>query len=219
MKVAATIRLQATSWFVLSAVALFVAATVFENAVQGPAASSRPVSELALGQNGALLDAAFILVGFGLVLLAWALHRTVVPGQGKRRACRLLVVAGPQIGLLGVFHTDRTLVPSTPSGWIHFILAGSSFLLILIAFVVFSRAFRRDPRWRLVGRASTFTTWLAVGAFVAHLVPVVGPPAAAPYEGVMERFLIAAYLLWVVVSGVHLQRVARAWPATQTTPV
>jgi len=207
--VAALPRLRAISWFVAAGVVAFVAAITLENAWQ-PGTGNRPVSELALGPVGAVLNAAFFLVGIGLMALSWALHQTVQPGKGRRRASRLLVVAGFQIFLLGLFPTDKTLVPSTPHGWGHFVLAGTAFVLIMVSFLVFSRAFRGDPRWSGVARTSRLVAWLCVATFALHLVAVIGPPAAAPLEGLFERLLIAAYLLWVVVSSNHLRRIARA---------
>jgi hypothetical membrane protein len=211
-------RLRVLAGFVAATVVAFVAATVIESILQpGSADASRPVSELAIGPAGSFVTGAFILVGLGLVALAWALHEAVVPGKGKRRACRLLVLAGLEIAGLGVFPTDTTPVPSTPTGWVHFGLAGSAFVVLMVAFLMFARAFRDDPRWSKVATATTGLAWLTVAAFLLHLVPVVGPPAFAASEGMLERLLIAAFLLWVVVSTNHLRLVAKTW--NPPTPV
>lgn len=203
-------RVHLLSWFVAASVLLFVAATAAATFAQGPSHSAtRPLSELVFGPGGVLLTAAFFVVGLGLVALAWTLHGTLAVGKGKRRATRLLTAAGLQVFCLGMFPTDRGLVPSTPTGWTHFTLAAVAFVLLSLSFVLYARLFAADPRWASVRRSATAVAWTGVAAFALHLLPVVGPIETVPYQGLFERILIAVLLLWVVLSSNHARALTR----------
>jgi hypothetical protein len=203
------------SWFVAASIVLFVATVAVATISQGTHAAARPISELALGTAGGLVTFSLGVVGLGLMALAWALHDAVEVGKGQRRATRLMLAAGFQVLCLALFPTDTTVVPSTPSGWIHFFAASLAFVLLSVTFLLYARLFDRDIRWTRVRRASTAVAWLVVALFLVHLLPVIGPPAAIPFEGILERFLVAALLLWVVISSNHLRRLPQK-PASRT---
>lgn len=182
------------------------------------------VSDLALGAAAPLLDGG--LAGFGalLCLFAVGLGRSFRTDADGRRGAFALGLAGVAVACLAAFPTDRSVRHQT----LHGVLHGGLFLVSVVAFVAaewqFARAFRRDSRWRALGRYTRLNAvavafvWL-VWAMSASQQPFDPHPPLGAVAGAIERVLILVMCAWIgVVAARHTQLslAARAASASGT---
>lgn len=153
------------------------------------------ISALALGRFGALMDAAFLAFAIGSFALAFGLYRAV---RDAVIAPLLLAVASVLWFLLGVFRTG----PEGTEATIHFAVALTSFLLIVVVMFVFVRRFRDDTRWRSFARPTLVWAIIAVEAF--FLIPILGDRLF----GVSERVFIGSWVSWLLATAIRLRSVA-----------
>jgi hypothetical membrane protein len=140
--------------------------------------------------------------GLGNLALTLGLHGALPPGH--LRSWGVLLLGGAALGiLLTVFFPidPPGLVPST-IGLVHRIIAGSTFVLELIALFVFSVAFGRYPHWRRLRTVSVFLSACAVVALAAFLFAVL----MKVVPGLAERVALAVFLVWEVLVALQLAR-------------
>jgi hypothetical membrane protein len=171
-------------------------------------AQTQTISELALGEQGWAQSANFIVVG--LLMLAFALGLRLRFPAGKAAMFGPLFIALFGLGLMvsGIFPTDppqRDATEMTTSGAIH----NLAFLLILASVItacfVFARRFRQEPTWRGYDLYSVVTSLLVLGVLVAFVIQGDG----APFAGVFQRVLVAAFFLWIEVVALRALRRTR----------
>jgi Protein of unknown function (DUF998) len=154
------------------------------------------ISELALGHYGLVQTAAFVVVGLGTLGLAFAIRRLTVGSWGSLVGSLLVGVYGAGAILSAAFPTDRIDGPAdvsslSTSGTIHVVVAGASFLCLIVGMFVLTRTFSRNGRWR------SFPRWAVLfptGALVLLLVQAEGP-----LVGLMQRLLIAVFSAWLIL--------------------
>lgn len=162
---------------VLAGVALagplvFIGAFVLLNVLQPAFTGRDSLSAYALGEFGWLMNVAFVAAGTGFVALAGVLSRGVEPSRWKTVGVTLLVVAGVGWVLLGAANTHNAPGPTTLPGWTHAVGFTLGFPALILAPVVWGRAFTRDSRWRSMARWSTLAALIVVVAFL--LTPLTG---------------------------------------------
>ena len=123
-------------------------------------------SGLALGNNGWIMTATFILSGFMMTLFASGLRLSLPPVREARIGTLLLSLAG--FALMGLaFTTDPTLT-STTRTW-HGLLHDASFVLLgltlMPAMVFLGFAFRKDEYWNNLSLYTWITVALALPTF------------------------------------------------------
>lgn len=197
---------------ILGALLLFLV-TVGLNLLQPQVSPIRdPISSLALGRGGILLEYTFALAGLATVALAAGLHRGIRNTTTEAAATALLVVGGAEVALLGLFPTDPTVVPTTVAGQVHFILAGSGFLLMGISFILYTHTFQEDRHWNGYRRPATWLAWSTVALFAVQAALVLREQVSVRingYVGIAQRLLVVAILAWVLATCMALRRVAR----------
>jgi hypothetical protein len=189
-------------------VAVFPAVVVSLNLIQHVSYDPKvqAISELALGQGGALMVVAFLSLGSGIALLAHLLGRTCARGRVIRWMLYVAaVLAGP---MSAFFHTDLTGQPATTHGTIHNDAGLAAFLIILISMYAASRLFRRETLWR--GFAAPTLVWAIAATGSFFLIP------ALPAQfGLAQRVFVATFLSWLLAASAYARRVAP--PAADAT--
>ena len=162
------------------------------------------VSELALGPNGWLQTANFLVMGLLLIAFAVGLHHRIP--DGSRVSPALLVVAGVGFLLSGIFARDLPGTTPTMQGEVH---KYASYILLALPLASLSIAprLKQDPRWRALAPYS-----VASGLLTLLLLPGYfwGIQAASlqPWMGLYQRILIAIPMSWLEVMAVRLLLVA-----------
>jgi uncharacterized membrane protein YidH (DUF202 family) len=146
-------------------------------------------SGLALGPQGRVMNAAFVLSGVLLIFFSIGLGRAM--GAGSRVGPALLFLSGFAMALLA-FETDpidRT-GPRTPHGLVHDTAFVVFAVALLLALFVLWRRMGRDPAWRPHARYTLATAIICAVCLVI--------PGLAYYV-----FLVAA-LVWIEVTAIRL---------------
>jgi hypothetical protein len=161
---------------------------------------SRPVSALAIGPNGELMRAAFLLYGLLVVVGASAALRCFKREQGAvaRRACTVLLALSP-LGVLwaGIFTMNANTLA------LHNLGAEVAFGTQIIVFPVVGLLLRRVPAWRRFG------TWMLLGGpltlallvGLTHSVPMSQMAIGGGSYGLWERALIFEVQAWYAALG------------------
>jgi len=171
---------------------------------------SQAESDLAVGPYGYVMAANFVNRGLFSILFLYGLARSVPSMEAFRTGLGLLGVWAVGALILAASPTDVS-GPATVHGVVHLVVATLAFLGAAAGTVHLSRAFRRDPGLRAVGRYSMPLAVLAlVFFFVLYGGPVVFPHAAARVGGLVERVFIGLVLAWMLtVSALLFRRPVR----------
>jgi hypothetical protein len=145
-----------------------------------------------------LLAFGFLLYNGAVALLGAGLLRSSVPSRSSRIAGVLLIVcAAAGILQLEPFPQDPMGSPITAAGGVHIALAGLSAITLVVALLMFARAWRDDPIWR---------TLRGFSVIVAIAILVTGGVGAAlvtsPVFGLLERLTQLSFLSWFAAVGV-----------------
>ena len=165
-----------------------------------------PVS--ALYQVGAP-HATTIAVAFGLynlvvVVFALALARVVSVSGPARRLAGLagswtLVLTGVAGAIDDIFPQDPIGTTLTTPGTLHVVFAGLASLLTMVAIGLFAAWFLARPRLRGLG-------WYSLAAlaviFASGGATAVATAGASPIMGLLERFPIFGFVVWMLVVSV-----------------
>jgi hypothetical membrane protein len=161
---------------------------------------SRPISALAIGPNGVLMRAVFLLNGLlvivGVIAVFQSFKHTL--GTIARWSCMVLLLLSP-LGILwaGIFTMDTLAL--------HNLGAYSAFGTPIITFPIVGLVLRRVPGWRCLG------TWMLLGCPLT-LALLVGFTTSVPHSelvtgigggtyGLWQRALIAEVQAWFVALG------------------
>jgi hypothetical membrane protein len=164
-----------------------------------------PISNLsATGAPYALVMTSVIFVfALLIVVFAYGLHRGLPPGFWAGTAT--LAIAG--VGYAGIALAPVNLVDPGDPNVPHTISASVTVFALMLAPILTFPRLRRDPGWRKLSGYSIATTVLALAfAVLASL------PAFAGREGLMQRLVLAAVLVWMIVIAIRLY--ARTTPGT-----
>jgi hypothetical membrane protein len=164
------------------------------------------ISDLGVGANRWLVDAALILNGlliFALVIAVFRSTRTVLSPRSRWLASALLTLSPLGFAVAGIF----TEAPSTLA--VHWLIGANLGLAgPVVAFLVTGVLLRRDSRWRAMGTYS-----LVAGAITLVLVGFMGwvftpgtALAGARLGGLMERAVVIEVFAWYVAVGWWLLR-------------
>jgi hypothetical protein len=194
------------SWAGLVGPALFVAVFLGEGWFRpgyDPLASY--VSALSLGPRGFVQIANFIFVGACLLTFARGVAAALPDGPASRSGPAVLTVIALGYMLSGPFVMDPPATLRSAMSWrgvIHGVLGGVVFTLMPTACFVLLRRFTRDPDWRWF-RTGTLLAGLVIAAAVVLLSVATKTPALidmfAPWDGLIQRAAILAFMAWVFV--------------------
>ncbi len=172
-----------------------------------------PMSDIALGAYEPLFDVAITFAAAACIATAIGLRLGVRETRALRVATWLLAIGAMQILLLPFFPTDRSVLPSTWQGLLHFLLAAFGFLLCGLATLVYAYAFDADPHWRRWRGALQLAAWCVMGfvaslAFLSIAQNILRPTEVHYYVGLAERLMIGAIAVWLFLASLELRRIA-----------
>jgi hypothetical protein len=165
-----------------------------------------PVSSLALGPNGWIQSASFVVAGVLLLAFTRGLGRATSGMAAARWGARLMSAAAVILVVAGLFVTDPVsgYPPGTPArptaltvqGTVHAACALLGFVILVAAMFVFARAFarRRERGWTVYSLASGLVT---TAAFVLTLQAISQKPGWVELGGLFERVAFIVGLGWV----------------------
>jgi hypothetical protein len=133
----------------------------------------------------------------GLLALAVAVRLRLPASQNGNLAVVYLAGAAITVAALAVFPTDKTHLPSTPSGYLHDAAALTSVVCLCAAMLLLVECGRVDSRWQAIAGSSTTIPIVAtVFSFGWAIMDV------TPFEQTSEflQRVLAAYLIgWFVL--------------------
>lgn len=116
------------------------------------APASHMISDYAVGRYGWVMTTWFLATSCGCLMLLLGLVRSGPRSVAARLGILLLGIASIGLVISAIYPTDLEGAPSTRTGNIH----DMSFLVnvgsILLAIVLLSASFARQPRWRWLAR-------------------------------------------------------------------
>lgn len=145
-----------------------------------------------------LLAFGFLLYNVAVAVLGVGLLRSSAPSRWSRIGGVLLVVcAVAGVLQLEPFPQDPMGSPITTAGTVHIALAGLSALSLVVALLMFARAWRTDPVWMPLRRFSVIAAIaiLVTGGIGAIFV-------TSPVFGLLERLTQLSFLSWYAAVGV-----------------
>ena len=189
------------SLIAIVAVALAFTGVMVLHAVRSDLDPIRDVmSHYANGSRGPIMSVVFYAFGASALALGFRL-RTAIDHPGVTRP--VPPADGPGRGgliLAGVFEVDRPLAPQTVQEVIHSNSAVASFVLLIVAMLLFSLACRGDDRWWSV-------RWPSFGLAVTAAVAAVATQFAkgSTWSGGVQRVLAGAVLGWILLTALHVR--------------
>jgi hypothetical membrane protein len=156
-----------------------------------------PISNLsAVGASFALVMTIVIFIfAILIVVFAYGLQRGLPPGFWGGPA--VLVLAG--VGYVGIAFAPLNLADPGDPNVPHMISATLTVFAMMLAPALTFPRLRRDPAWRNLSGYSIATTVVAFAFMVMAALPTF-----AGWEGLMQRLVLAVFLVWMVVIAIRL---------------
>lgn len=193
----------ARHWLSLAAIAgpvLFTVAWIFLGAIRtGYSPVSQPISALAIGPRGGIMQAAFLLNGLlvavGLIAASRSFRHQL--GAASYRACTAMLLLSP-LGFLwsGIFTMNHLTL--------HTIGAEVALGTAVIAFPIAGLLLRRVPGWRRFGSSMASGGLLLTVALLAgfmNSVPFTHMATGGGSYGLWQRALVVEVQAWYVAMG------------------
>lgn len=171
-------------------------------------ASQTDISQLALGANGWVQTANFIVFGALIIAFEGAVQRAIAPGRVWGAVNILALGCGCGLLLIAVFPTDR-VGTWTIRGAIHLGVVTTLAVLLPLSCLVTAAHIRRDRAWRGYALFS-----VVVGALTTSLTAVLLLVwsglwrASHPWLGLYERIAFALPCVWMEVVALRLLRLS-----------
>lgn len=164
------------------------------------------VSDFANGRLGWVLVFGTLVHGVGNLALTLGLRWSLDPGPLRAWAVFFFGLAAAGIVVAALFPIDPAGQAPSTVGFVHRTAATVSFLLELVALLLFSSAFARHPR-RHRRKVISFmlSTVAAVGVAGFFLAVFLNR-----LPGLAERFALASFLAWEFWAALELARPASA---------
>jgi hypothetical membrane protein len=164
-----------------------------------------PISNLsAIGASFALVMTVIIFVfAILIIVFAFGLQRGLPPGFWGGPVA--LVIAG--VGYVGIALAPLNLADPGDPNVPHTISATVTVFAMMLAPILTFPRLRRDPGWRNLSGYSIATTAAAFAFMVMASLPTF-----ADWAGLMQRLVLAVFLVWMVVIAIRLYVLATPSP-------
>ncbi|HEX7946253.1 MAG TPA: DUF998 domain-containing protein [Phenylobacterium sp.] len=177
-------------------------------------ASVNWISDYAVGRLGWLQTSAFTGTSLGVAALVIGLIRMGPATWIARTGLVFLSVLVPGLVVAALFQTDLPHHPMTRHGLIHNLDALANFLCGLIGALFLAAGFGDDPRWRPFRGTALI---LAVFSVVALVNQFLTDALRLPWSGVSNRVFAGSLVTWLLLTALHLRRVAAATTSAVST--
>lgn len=166
------------------------------------------ISQLALGANGWVQTANFIVFGALIIAFEGAVQRAIVPDRVWGAINILALGCGFGLLLIAVFPTDR-VGTWTIHGAIHLGVVTTLAVLLPLSCLVTAAHLRRDRDWRGYALFSVVVGALTTSLTVVLLLVWAGLwRASHPWLGLYERIAFALPCVWMEVVALRLLRLS-----------
>lgn len=170
------------------------------------------ISELVLGRYGFVQTAAFLMAGFGTLVLSMTIRQLTLTTTASIAGSRLISTYGVGIVLLALFPTEQIDAPTdvwsqSTSGLIHAWLAMIIFPCAVAGMFLLTWAFRNQARWRSVSNISALCS---VAALILLFFQGEGP-----LIGLLRRMLVGVISLWMILLALRVRAIAAARPSSR----
>lgn len=105
-----------------------------------------------IGEWGPLLQAAYVVLGVGMVALGWGLRAAHAPAVRSSAALLMFALAATALSVTAYAWMDVPGMNRSMEGLVHGISAQAAFLFATTGMVLQAFAFLRDPQWRRSAR-------------------------------------------------------------------
>lgn len=157
-----------------------------------------PLSAYLSGPGGGVLQAAYVALALGMVLLGIGLRRALVPAARSAAPVVLLTV-----GAVALVTTAFAVGASPLSAFVHGVAAQTAFLATATALPVQAWRFRLDGRWRRAAMPMLVWGLLAFAALWVHALVQVWP------RGVTQKAVVLLIVGWLLAAAMRLWRKGR----------
>ena len=154
-----------------------------------------------------VFNISIVIMGL-LVILATILIRTAFPVR-RSRTIGLWAMALGAVGSVGVGLSPEDVNIAVHSGSALLAFTGAGVALLVLGFAMF-----RDTRW---GGYRAYTVFSGLITLIA-LILFVSKVDLGLGVGGMERLVVAPFLLWSIVAGIHLARIPTFAPRLFARP-
>ncbi|MEX1071579.1 MAG: DUF998 domain-containing protein [Anaerolineales bacterium] len=170
------------------------------------------ISELSLGPRGWVQIVNFLLLGILLLVFSWGVGVEFRQATSLRFGTLLLALIGIGFLMSAPLVMDPAETPldqRSLQGNLHHIFGALVFTLMPITCFAFLLRFRTDTKWR------TLYWWTLVVAVLttvaAILISIATLPSSTPtrlseWVGLIQRFLIIPFLVWIFIFALALRR-------------
>lgn len=162
---------------------------------------AEPMSVYAVGPYGFVQTVAFLVLAVGSAAVCAALSSPYPRTADWQVARGLVAVWSVGVSLAAAFRIDGSGSTATR---VHGAASMLSFLAVLAAMFLFTRATRQVPAWYSFGKVSSALTSVAAVAFV-----VAGATQPSIVFGVAQRGFLGAVVVWIVAIGARSYVLAR----------
>jgi hypothetical protein len=199
------------AWLSLSALWLYLTVVVF-GLTAGILQWSRtdldpfamPLSAYLSGPGGTWLRGAYYFMATGLACLAWASYRVTREDLRSRLASALFLISAITLPIVAATVLYQQTPQENLAQLIHGEAAQTTFLCLVMALVLLSSRWVRDPGMRYMSYLGVMLAWLAF-AQMWLLALWKGLPS-----GLMQKALIGLILLWLGWAARQLRRASAA---------
>lgn len=144
-----------------------------------------------IGDWGALLQAAYVALGLGMVVLGWGLRAAHAPDARSSAALMMFVLSALSLSITAYAWMDLPGVDRSLEGLVHGISAQAAFLFATTGMVLQALGFLRDPAWR---RAARWAIPWALLCFASVWILAVWREAP---RGLVQKTVILSILGWM----------------------
>lgn len=165
---------------------------------------AQPISELALGPNGWLQTANFLIFGVAIIAFALGLFRSLP--RPSWVGTGLLIICGAGMFATGLFPTDPKGAPETDTGNMHNLLFLLIFLTLMISYIFSALSFRKLANWRGYTWATALMPILVFGLLFV-LIGFSSDPGDPFFAvgGLVQRLLICVAFGWMSLTAWRLR--------------
>jgi hypothetical protein len=163
-------------------------------------------SQYVVGPYGILMTTAFFSISLASFALVVGINLGISSSARSRIGLGLMSIWVISALIAMIFPINLEGTPITTSGIVHRINGPLGFLCLALGAVLVSRAFKKDENWRPLYRPAFIIACLMLAMTMVTSVNIV---TELGYAGLSQRILLVLFLIWILLTAVHLHAISR----------